>query len=71
MSFITIWKSWEEHREVQNVFLFQQKKKLVDEDGNESVVNRSYKIKFIDSARFMAGSLSNLAHNFAEGIHKN
>ena len=35
----------------------------VDKDGNESVVTISYKIKFIDSARFMASSLSNLAGN--------
>ena len=28
-----------------------------------------YKIKFIDSARFMAISLSSLADNLAEGIH--
>ena len=31
----------------------------------------SYIIKFIDSARFMASSLSNLVDNLAEGIHKN
>ena len=30
----------------------------------------SYKIKFIDSARFMMSSLSNLVDNLAEGIHK-
>ena len=29
-----------------------------------------YKITFIDNARFMASSLSNLADNLAEGIHK-
>ena len=40
----------------------------VDKDGNESVVTISYKIKFIDSARFMASSLSNLVDNLAEGI---
>ena len=27
-------------------------------------------IQFIDSARFMARSLSNLVNNFSEGIHK-
>ena len=42
----------------------------IDKDGNESVVTISYKIKFIDSARFMATSLSNLFDNLAEGIHK-
>ena len=42
----------------------------IGKDGNESVDTISYKIKFIDSARFMATSLSNLVDNFAEGIHK-
>ena len=30
----------------------------------------SYKIKFIDSARFMASPLSNFIDNLAEGSHK-
>ena len=30
----------------------------------------SYKIKFIDSTRLMASSLSNLVDNLTEGIHK-
>ena len=42
----------------------------IDKDGNESVENMPYKITFIDNARFMASSLSNLADNLAEGIHK-
>ena len=41
----------------------------VDKDGN-SIVTKSYKIKFIDSARFIVSSLSNFVDNFAEGIHK-
>ena len=44
--------------------------KEIDKDGKESAVNISYKIKFIDSARFMPSSLSNLVHNLREGIHK-
>ena len=30
----------------------------------------TYRIKFIDSVRFMAGSLSSLADTLAEGLHK-
>ena len=30
----------------------------------------SYRLQFIDSARFMASSLSKIANNLAEGIHK-
>ena len=42
----------------------------IDKDGNESVVTISYKIKFIDSARFMATLLSNLVDNLTKRIHK-
>ena len=42
----------------------------IDKDSNESVVAISYKIKFIDSARFRTTSLSNLVDDLAEGIHK-
>ena len=53
----------------------KEKRKLkevakIDKDDNESVVTISYKIKFIDSATFMASLLSNLVDNLAEGIHK-
>ena len=34
------------------------------------VVTKSYKIKFIDSARFMATSLSNLVDNLTEGTNE-
>ena len=42
----------------------------IDKDGNESVVIISYKIRFVNSARFMATSLSNLVYNLTEGNHK-
>ena len=42
----------------------------IDKDSNESVATRSYKMKFINNARFMASSLSNLVDNLAERIHK-
>ena len=32
--------------------------------------NISYRLQFIDSAKLMASSLSNLANNLSEGIHK-
>ena len=40
------------------------------ENGEENVTTISYKIKFIDSAIFMASLLSNLVDNLAEGIQK-
>ena len=43
----------------------------IDKDGNESVVTKSYKIKFIDSAGFIVTSLLNLVNNLIERIHKN
>ena len=42
----------------------------LDKVGNESVATISCKIKFIDSARFMSSSLSNLVDNLTEEIHK-
>ena len=42
----------------------------IDKDGNKIVVTISYKIKFINSARFMAISLSNIVDNLSEKIHK-
>ena len=60
--------SWGQQRKVQNFFRSNRTK--IDKDGNESVVIIPYKIKFIDSARFMITSLSNLVDNLAEGIHK-
>ena len=42
----------------------------IDNNDNESVITKSYNVKFIDSVRFMATSLSNLVENLAEGIQK-
>ena len=42
----------------------------IDKDCNESFVTISYKIKFIDSTRFMTTLLPNLVDNLAEGVHK-
>ena len=42
----------------------------IDKDDKESVASIFYKIKFIDSARLIATSLSNLVGNLIEGIHK-
>ena len=51
-------------------FLFQYKKKKNDKVGNEDIITISYKIKFIDCAKFMASLLSKLVDNLAERIHK-
>ena len=61
-----------ENKENSKTFSVPIKKEItkIDKDGNESVVNLSYKTKFINSASFMASSLSNLIDNLAEGIHK-
>ena len=42
----------------------------IDKNGEEITKNVSYILQFIDSARFMASSLSNLVNNLSEGIHK-
>ena len=42
-----------------------------DKNGNDKITKISYKIKFIDSYRFMSTSLSNLVSNLSEGLHNN
>ena len=42
----------------------------IDKKGEEITKNISYILQFIDSARFMASSLSNLVNNLSEGIHR-
>ena len=42
----------------------------IDENEVENTKNISYIIQFIDSARFIVSSLSNLVNNRSEGIHR-
>ena len=39
-------------------------------DGNNKIVNISYRLKFIDSYRFMSAPLSSLVDNLSDGLHK-
>ena len=58
---------WGKQRKVQTFSVpIEKEMTKIDKDGNESVVTISCKIKFIDSARFMATLLSNLVDNLAE-----
>ena len=41
-----------------------------DQKGKEITNTASYRLRFIDTIRFVASSLSNLANSLAEGIHK-
>ena len=38
----------------------------IDKNGEEATKNISYILKFVDSARFMASSLSNFVNNLSE-----
>ena len=42
----------------------------IDENVEEITINISYRLQHIDSARFIVSSLSNLANNLDEGIHR-
>ena len=48
------------------------KKEIIktDKNGKKTIETISYKIKFMDSGKFMASSLSNLVDNIMEKIHK-
>ena len=60
-----------ENTEKYITFSVQIKKEIAkkDNDGNDKITKISYKIKFIDSFRFMSSSLSNLADNLSGGLH--
>ena len=61
-----------ENSEIYKVFSDIINKKVIktDKDGNEMVETISYKIKFIDSMRFVATLLSKLVDSLTEGIQK-
>ena len=40
-----------------------------DEDVNKKIVNIPYRLKFVDSYRFMMASLSELVDNLSDGLH--
>ena len=42
----------------------------IDKNGEEIAKNISFILHFIDRARFMASSLSNLDNNLSEGLHR-
>ena len=61
----------EENTEKYITFTVPIEKEVTRMDKNGEVTkNISYVLQFIDSPRFMASSLSNLANNLAEGTHR-
>ena len=56
-----------ENTEKYKTFSVPLKKKI----ENKASIEINYKIKFIDSCRFMSSSLSKLVGNSSEGIHNN
>ena len=62
--------SWKKYGKVHDFFRSNRiRSSKVGKDGNQSIVTISNKIKFIDSARFMATSLSNLIDNLTKVMH--
>ena len=57
--------SWRKYKKVGNFLSSNRKrnKKKIDKNGNDNITTVSYKIKFIDGARFIASSLSNPVNN--------
>ena len=58
------------HKNTTFYFPIEKETTEIDKDDNESLASIFYKIKFIDCARLIATSLSNLVDNLTEGIHK-
>ena len=46
-------------------FPIEKVMRKIENDGDEDIITISYKIKFIDTARLIASSLSNIANNLA------
>ena len=61
-----------EHTEKYITFSVSVEKEVtrIDKNGKEIIKTVSYRLQFIDKARFMTSSLSDLFNNFAEGIKK-
>ena len=60
-----------ENTEKYTTFSVPIKNKItkIDKDGNDKIVNISYKMKFIDSFRFMPSSLTSLVCNLSDGLY--
>ena len=61
-----------ENTETHITFTVLTKKEVtrIDKIGEETTENISFTLQFIDRARFMASSLSNLVNNLSERIHR-
>ena len=55
---------------IVNLYSSKQKVARIDKNGEEIKINICYLWQFIDNARFMATSSSNLVNNFSEGINR-
>ena len=64
--------SLRENTELYITFIVPIEKEVtrIDKNGEEITKNISYILQFIDSARFMASSLSNLVNTLSQGIHR-
>ena len=62
-----------ENTEKYVTFSVQINNEIIKKDkyGNDKIVNIPYKLKFIDSFRFMSTSLSNLVDNISDEPHSN
>ena len=61
----------ENTQKIQNLYSSNRKKVTrINKDGEELTKDMSYILQFIDSARFIASSLSNTVNNRFEGINR-